>query len=340
MQYLKDGVDVREIFSYTHLGEICDIIVYKNECIRTTLGPSHRAVCVRYDDPRACQIVLDRLNELHPRRIVLCCEKDVMEHVNKHVCDRLPKTKSVVLLLTLNGSDPFTHLDSRVFHCVFLSQSYTKRFYHDIPVYFLPIGICMNSWWTRIKLYKSVRQNLLLFMNFSNKYNPSIKYHSSFMDRFYAQDALYRNGFSMHPQCSFGKMLQKQSIHCFVACPPGIGPDTHRCWEALATDNAIVLNDWEWLRMEFRGILPALFVQKSSKNACTCAQCRQSPIDSTRLDVLIDAFGDVFVNGWGQVTSSNLVGSHRFIGWKRSSQRVRRVLHPSYWAIQIMKKCT
>ena len=353
----KKQIYTSDLYSYEHLQVIADIIIHDNksddkmDILLRKMFDSEKLI--GNDDPDAIDTIERLLRRNMPRRTVIAVKTRWAMKFNNNVLRKLPKTRSVILLLTPDSYDPFfmcgeqLSLEKNVVSHVFITHAESIRTFEKmggIESTLLPIGICINTWWTRIKIYvASSDSRRILFMNFTNKYNRNVHVSPCIKERFVAQEALLRNGFVMHPSCDFDKMIAIMSTFKFVACPPAIGQDTHRFWEALSCGCAVVLNDWEVLRRSHRGLLPALFVRSKLNKECDCNYCCLCAINikhnTDNTDIFIDQFGDFFVQGWSGVTYRVLTLLHRFIGWKRSSSHIEKITSASYWICRVRSYC-
>jgi hypothetical protein len=202
-----------------------------------------------------------------------------------------------------------------------------------VPVHFLPIGICsIRPFWSSIPGTAAGARSALLYVNMTVQY--PCKTAPVCREREYVSHALAQNGFYQRERVTQASMLVHMAECAFVACPRGIGPDTHRCWEALAAGCAIVLTDWNVLRYSARGLLPAVYVMESSAFVVPACPYVKAPLEQHSL--LIDDCGDVYLPHWSDVKEQTLHLAHRFVGWKRGSSAVRRFLSSSYWMARLL----
>lgn len=171
-------------------------------------------------------------------------------------------------------------------------------------------------------------QDAFVYVNFTVVYRTNGEYNKEAMrramwERMRVEQALMHNGFRQRKIVPYEQMLRDMERCVYCICPRGIGPDTHRLWEALSVGCAVVSHDWPALRRAFPGTLPALWVVEDAP-AARVAEWRER--------LWVDERGEVYAGGWSHVRRDVLTQAYRFVGWKRSSTRLRmEVLSAAYW---------
>jgi hypothetical protein len=194
-----------------------------------------------------------------------------------------------------------------------------------------PIGVLCATpiWCNALVTADTAPSDRLLYINLSVKYQCYAKEDLAGMERRHVVRKLLDNGFALSTFVPHDEMLRRMSSHLFCACPRGIGPDTFRFWEAVSVGSIPIATDWKRLRGDYRGQLPALFVQQTFfRSTFRIHPCRSFEL---RRGVYVDEFGDILYSKWEHVQKDSLPLLYRFIAWKRYRPCVMRLLFRGTW---------
>jgi hypothetical protein len=330
------------VLSYDQIAGICDVYMFLD--IRTgnqlVIGMRGMAIqTIRIPIKRFSKIVVSdiasRLNRGNTKDVIILgvCHYAYM-FIDPLIEALRERCRFIIISCTTDyAMDPDRLLPfAGSIEAVFSTQLRDEHIFNGF--HFMPIGLLDHTpTWFEMKKTPYTEDETCVYVGFSTPAN-NLEYAR---ERTRIQDALAANGFPAQPARSHSDMMHAMSRCQFCACPKGNGIDTHRLWEALAAGCAVVATDWLLLRCEFRGRIPAAWVKEFANNERVCSMLDG---DSTEImdRIRIDMYGDVFLDRWGDATRERMRRVHRFVGWKRSSEICRHILHPSLWISKMLRR--
>lgn len=344
-----------DVFTDAACADIANVIVWPQKIragakayVRTFDGAQTRDCCTRSFAEVEC-LIRESFASRRARHLVVVAKKLVEDYVRfvfSVLFDVAPDAQIVFInclydhsMFTQRDAQELVKLPNRIVGCFATQLSDSDVLPpHGSPwrPTLLPIGILNDTpvWCNALKTDDGRdAPGRLLYVNISVEYTCFTRASMASYERRTALEKILANGFALSTRVPHHVMLQKMSEHAFCACPRGIGPDTHRFWEALAVGCIPVMTDWRRLRHAYRGQLPALFVLhskfESSFHIHNLRSFEMCP------GVVVDECGDVLCASWEHVTPAGLPRAYRFVAWKRYRPVVRSLLYKGTWMAKI-----
>ena len=221
----ESGLLEREYITGERLLELCDVLIYSAEYVRTYPAVrKHNSRVILLD------VLLDDAQDETSRILIansfsFFIKTDLIEEFKRVV---LPLIHHNFVIVTHN-SDDRSGVDDEILKHPYLIRWYGQNMLPHAKTIGVPIGLENADTWGRTDFHHVSKlanraKTKLLYFQFSDSTNEM---------RRGVREILLKKGFKENQPKDWRSYIDELSQHRFCVAPPGNGIDTHRAWECI-----------------------------------------------------------------------------------------------------------